>query len=172
MMEHTISMIAAIGDGRLHNRVLGKENQLIWHIPDDLKRFREITKGHPCIMGRKTFESIVAILGKPLPNRTNIVVTRDKTWTAEGTFPVESMDEALALAKLKPGAEEVFIIGGGQMYALGLPYADKLYLTLIEDEKDGDSFFPEYTHLFKKKIYEEEREWNGLKYTWVDLVRE
>lgn len=166
-MEHTISMIAAIGK----NRELGKGNELLWHIPEDLKRFRSLTNGHPCIMGRKTFESIVSIIKKPLPNRTNIVVTRDGNWKYEGVLSVNSIEDAIQLAKRKPGGEEVFIIGGGQIYDLGLSYADKLYLTLIEDTKDADSFFPEYAGVFKKKVYEEAGEWNGLKYTWLDLVR-
>lgn len=167
MTEHTISMIAAIGK----NRELGKGNDLLWHISDDLKRFRSLTKGHPCVMGRKTFESILAIAGHPLPNRTNIVVTRDKDWSHEGAVAVNSIEEAIQLAKRKPGGEEVFIIGGGEIYSLGIGYADKLYLTLIEDSKEADSFFPEYT-AFKKKVYDEEKDFNGLKYTWVDLVRE
>ena len=166
-MEHTIAMIAAIGK----NRELGKGNELLWHIPEDLKRFRSLTNGHPCIMGRKTFESIVAIIGKPLPNRTNIVITRDKGWSHEGVLSLDSLEEAIQLGKRKPGGDEVFIIGGGQIYDLGLSYSDKLYLTLIEDSKDADSFFPEYEGIFKKKVYEEAGEWNGLKYTWVDLVR-
>lgn len=167
MSEHTISMIAAIGK----NRELGKGNDLLWHIPDDLKRFRSITKGHPCIMGRKTFESILAIAGHPLPNRTNIVVTRDKAWSHEGALPIDSIEEAIQLAKRKPGGEEVFIIGGGQIYAAAIGYTDKLYLTVIEDSKEADSFFPEYAPAFKKKVYEEDRTWNGLTYAWVDLER-
>lgn len=167
MTEHTISLIAAIGK----NRELGKGNELLWHIPDDLKRFRSTTNGHPCIMGRKTFESIVAILGKPLPNRTNIVITRDKNWSYEEAVALDSIEDAIQLAKRKPGGEEVFIIGGGEIYTLSLGYADKLYLTLIDDAKEADSFFPEYEALFKKKVFEELHEWNGLKYTWVDLVR-
>lgn len=167
MTEHTISLIAAIGK----NRELGKGNELLWHIPDDLKRFRSTTKGHPCIMGRKTFESIVAILGKPLPNRTNIVITRDKNWSHEEAVALDSIEDAIQLAKRKPGGEEVFIIGGGEIYTLSLGYADKLYLTRIDDAKEADSFFPEYEALFKKKVFEELHEWNGLKYTWVDLVR-
>lgn len=166
-MEHTISMIAAIGK----NRELGKGNELLWHIPEDLKRFRSLTNGHPCIMGRKTFESIVAIIGKPLSNRTNIVVTRDGNWKHEGVLSVNSIEDAIQLAKRKPGGEEVFIIGGGQIYDLGLSYSDKLYLTRIEDSKEADSFFPDYTEVFKKKISEEAGDWNGLKYTWIDLER-
>lgn len=166
-MEHTISMIAAIGK----NRELGKGNELLWHIPDDLKRFRSLTNGHPCIMGRKTFESIVAIIGKPLPNRTNIVITRDKEWKYEDVLSVDSIEDAIQLAKRKPGGEEVFIIGGGQVYELGVSYSDKLYLTLIDDTKEADSFFPDYAAVFTKKVFEEYRDWNGLKYAWVDLVR-
>lgn len=170
-MDHKISMIAAIGDGRLHNRVLGSDNKLIWHIPEDLKRFREITNGHPCIMGRKTFDSIVAVVGGPLPNRTNIVITRDGKWAAEGAFPVVSMEEAIELAKIKPGNDEIFIIGGGEIYALGLPYADKLYLTLVHDEKEGDSFFPEYAGRFPKRKFVGDGEFEGIKYEWVDFER-
>jgi dihydrofolate reductase len=167
MTEHTISMIAAIGK----KRELGKGNDLLWKIPDDLKRFRSITKGHPCIMGRKTFESIVSIVGHPLLNRTNIVITRDKNWSYEGVVALDTIEDAIQLAKRKPGGEEVFIIGGGEIYTLGIGYADKLYLTLIDDAKDADSFFPEYAEHFKKKISEEERTYEGLKYTWIDLER-
>jgi dihydrofolate reductase len=162
-MDHCISMIAAIGK----NRELGKGNDLLWKIPDDLKRFKEITTGHPVIMGRKTYESI----GRPLPERTNIVITRDINWKSEGTFPVASIDEALSLGKIKQGNDEIFVIGGGQIYELGLAYADKLYLTLIEDTKDADSFFPEYELLFKKKKLVGEGDFNGVKYSWVDFER-
>ena len=162
-MTSQISMIAAIGK----NRELGKGNTLLWHIPDDLKRFRSTTKGHPCVMGRKTFESIVAALGHPLPGRTNIVVTRDKDWKYEGALSIDSIGDT---GQRKPGGEEVFIIGG-EIYALGISYADKLYLTLIDDSKEADSFFPEYAAAFKKKVYEEERTHEGLKYTWLDLQR-
>jgi len=123
------------------------------------------------IMGRKTFESIVAIIGKPLPNRTNIVITRDKEWKYEDVLSVDSIEDAIQLAKRKPGGEEVFIIGGGQVYELGVSYSDKLYLTLIDDTKEADSFFPDYAAVFTKKVFEEYRDWNGLKYAWVDLVR-
>ncbi len=167
-LEHKISMIAAMGT---RTRAIGIKNGLIWDLPEDRQRFREITKGHSCIMGRKTFDSIVSILGKPLPHRTNIVVTRDKVWSAEGAVAVESIEEGIHFAKLKPGNDEIFIIGGGQIYALGLPYADTLYLTLIDDDKEGDSFFPEYEQAFTKKKFEESKEYQGMKYTWVDLER-
>ncbi|HUO56171.1 MAG TPA: dihydrofolate reductase [Candidatus Paceibacterota bacterium] len=189
-----ISIVVAIGNGRLHNRVLGYNNALIWHIPDDLKRFRSLTRGHPVVMGRKTFESIVAARGSGLPDRPNIVVTRDsgykgpplhqgsegqafivpKTGDKKGIgefFVVGSIEEGIAKAK-EFDAEEIFIGGGGEVYTQALPFVDKLYLTLIDDDKEGDSYFPEYENEFTKKTFEEEREWNGLKYRWIDLERE
>ena len=162
-----VSAIAAIGK----HRVLGKGNQLLWHIPDDLKRFKALTLGHPVVMGRKTFESIVAVLGKPLPGRTNLVVTRDSARQSEGVIVAGSIEEAIEKAKAEGGGEEVFIGGGGEIYRQALPFTDKLYLTLIDDEKDGDSFFPEYEGEFKKRVFEEVREYEGLKYRWVDLER-
>lgn len=162
-----VSAIAAIG----RNRVLGKDNQLLWHIPDDLKRFKEITSGHPIIMGRKTFESILATLGKPLPGRTNIVVTRDASWRHEGVIAAASIEDAIMKAAKAPGSDEVFIGGGGEIYRQALPFTDRLYLTLIEDDKEGDSFFPEYENEFTKVVSDETREHEGLKYRWVDLER-
>lgn len=166
-----ISIVVALGNGRKHNRVLGKENKLLWHIPDDLKRFKRLTLGHPIIMGRKTFESILSYLGKPLPNRTNIVLTRDERWNYDGTLRAASIEEAIELAKQQPGSDEIFIGGGGQIYADALPLVDKLYLTLIEDEKEGDSFFPPYEEEFTRVVFEEERKHNGLPYRWIDLER-
>ncbi|MFZ2555856.1 MAG: dihydrofolate reductase [Minisyncoccia bacterium] len=165
-----ISIIAAIG----RNRVLGKDNELLWRIPDDLKRFKELTLGHPIIMGRKTFESIIASLGKPLPGRTNIVVTRDPMWDLRSPTSVMragSIEEAIEKAKAALGGEKIFIGGGGQIYAEALPLVDKLYLTLIDDEKEGDSFFPFYESEFTNIVFEEFREYEGLKYRWVDLER-
>jgi dihydrofolate reductase len=162
-----VSAIAAIGK----NRVLGKDNQLLWQIPDDLRRFKQLTFGHPVVMGRKTFESIVAVLGKPLSGRTNVVVTRDESWQYEGVLVAGSIEEAIGKAKTAPGGDEVFIGGGGEIYRQALPFTDKLYLTLIDDEKEGDSFFPEYEDEFKKVTFEESREHEGLAYRWVDLER-
>jgi len=156
-----VSIIAAIGTGRS----LGKGNDLLWRIPDDLKRFRALTTGHPIIMGRKTFESI----GKPLPNRTSIVVTRNTSWQHEGAVAACSIEEAIA--KAKELSSEVFVIGGGQIYSLALPLTDRLCLTLIEAQKDADIYFPAYENLFTKIIYHEDREHEGLKYKWVDLER-
>ena len=167
---HTVCIVVAIGK----NRELGMENQLLWHIPDDLKRFKQLTLGHPIIMGRKTFESIVQKIGKPLPERTNIVVTRDPAFrgpSATGLLVANSLEEALAMAKDQPGSEEIHIGGGAQIYEQALPYVDKLYLTLIDDEKPADSFFPLYESEFTKKTFEEKHEWNGLAYTWVTMER-
>ena len=156
-----ISAIAAIG----HNRVLGKNNELLWRIPDDLKRFKNLTTGHVIVMGRKTFESI----GKPLPNRSNIVITRDASWQHEGVLVAHSVEDALVKAKELDA--EIFIIGGAQIYEQALPFTERLYLTLIDDSKEGDVYFPPYETLFTKIIGHEDREHKGLKYKWVDLEK-
>ena len=167
-----VCAVVAIGK----NRELGKEGKLLWHIPDDLKRFKELTLGHPIVMGRKTFESIVGYLGKPLPGRTNIVVTRHPDDMMEIVSPssdivvVSSLEEGIEKAKTLDD-KEIHIGGGAQIYEQALPYIDKLYLTLVEDEKEANSFFPPYEKEFTKKVFEEAREWNGLKYSWVDLER-
>lgn len=119
------------------NRAIGCANKLLWHISEDLRRFKDITTGHPVIMGRRTFESI----GRPLPNRTNVVVTRRKDYHPEGCVVAGSLVEAIGMF---PEEEEVFIIGGGQIYEQALPLADKIYLTLVHDYYDGDTFFPEW----------------------------
>ena len=118
------------------NNALGKNNDLVWHLPDDFKRFKALTSGHHIIMGRKTFESFP----KPLPNRTHIVITRQKEYAPEGCIVVESMEKALAIA---PKNEDVFIIGGGEIYNLGLAFAHKIELTRVFDTFDADVFFPE-----------------------------
>jgi len=162
-----IAAIAAIG----RNRALGLENKLLWHIPDDLKHFREITAGHPLIMGWKTFQSILGYTGgKALPNRTNIVISIDSNWVHEGAVTAVSLEDALQKAK-ELDKEIVFIGGGALTYAEALPFVDKLYLTIIDDEKEADTFFPSYESEFKKEIAREDRELNGLKYSWVELSR-
>lgn len=166
-----VSAVAAIGRGR----ELGKEGKLLWHIPDDLKRFKALTKGHPVIMGRKTFESIVGYLGGPLPERTNVVVSRGERphEYSGGRFGsvvwASSVEDALEKAKALD--EEVFIGGGAQLYEAALPYTDRLCLTLVDDAKDADSFFPPYEREFTHLISEEAREWRGLNYRWVDFER-
>ena len=161
-----ISIIVSIGK----NLVIGRQDKLMWPIPDDLKRFKRLTMGHPVIMGRKTFESILQSLGKPLPGRTNIVITRDAAYAPEGAVIVHSLEEAIQKAG-EIDKEEVFIGGGAQVYEQALPLTDRLYLTLIDDKKPGDAYLPPYEHLFTKMLAEESGEHNGLKYKWVNLER-
>ncbi|GGE38880.1 dihydrofolate reductase [Psychroflexus planctonicus] len=131
-MSQKISMIAAASE----NNGLGKNNELVWHLPDDFKRFKQITSGHYIIMGRKTFESFP----KPLPNRTHIIITRDKKYTAENCLIAHSLDEAFVLAKAD---KNPFVIGGGEIYHLALPYADEIELTRVHTKVEADAFFPE-----------------------------
>ena len=119
------------------NRVIGYENKMPWHLPGDLQYFKEMTMGKPVIMGRKTFESI----GRPLPGRRNIVITRNEHYNADGIEVVSSLDEAFQLTK---DAEETMVIGGEQILRLALPLADRLYITLIDAEFKGDTYFPDY----------------------------
>lgn len=155
-----ISMIAAIASGR----ALGKNGRLIYYIPEDLKRFKKLTAGRPIIMGRKTFESI----GRPLPNRTNIIITHEPEYLMEGAIVTHSLEEALRQAQ--DIETEVFVIGGGQIYQQAIRLADKLYLTIVEGNPDADTFFPPYSD-FKGVIFEEEHESDGLKYKFLDLER-
>lgn len=132
------------------NRVIGNKGKIPWYLPEDLKRFKQITMGHPIIMGRKTFESI----GKPLAGRNNIVITRKRNFSAEGIVTVGSLEEAL---KKAGEANEAFVIGGAQIYRLALPLADKIYLTLIDQDLEGDTFFPEVDLKKDFKVIEESR---------------
>lgn len=127
-----ISIIVAMAE----NRVIGGGNSLLWHISEDLKRFKRITTGHPVIMGRKTFESMGS---RPLPNRDNIVITRNESYRAEGCRIARSLDEAVDMFK---DSEEVFIIGGGEIYRQAMPHADKLYITEVMRAYEGDTYFP------------------------------
>lgn len=130
-----LSLIAAMAN----DRVIGIENRLPWHLPADLQHFKKITMGKPILMGRKTFESI----GRPLPGRENIVLTRDKDFKPDGCTIFHSVDEALKATK---GYEEVMVIGGDSFYRQLISKADVLYLTFIEQDVEGDAFFPEYSH--------------------------
>ena len=118
------------------NNALGKDNKIIWHLPDDFKRFKELTSGHHIIMGRKTFESFP----KPLPNRTHIVITRQQNYAPEGCIVVNSIEDAFEIC---PKNEDVFLIGGAEIYKLGLPFTDKIELTYINETFEADAFFPE-----------------------------
>lgn len=130
------------------NNEIGSDNRLLWHLPKDLKHFKEITSGHPVIMGRKTYESI----GKPLPNRTNIVVSRKKDWFEEGILIVGSIKEAVKFAKKID--EEIFIIGGGTIYDQTMEIVDKLEVTLVKANLEADTFFPEIDSTIWKKTNE------------------
>ena len=130
----TISLVVAASK----NNVIGRNGGLPWHLPDDLRHFKRLTTGKPVVMGRRTFESI----GRPLPDRRNIVMTRDPDYAAEGCDVVSSVDEALDLVA---GAGEVMVIGGGQVYRDFLPRADRVYLTRVQAEVDGDTYFTELT---------------------------
>lgn len=175
-----ISIIAAIGK----NRELGKNNQLLWHISEDLKRFKEVTSGHVVIMGRKTYESI----GKPLPNRLNIIISRDPSFKIQNCIVVHSLEEALDVAKRKPAyatsfakaskvkkasvgkEEEIFVIGGASVYAQAMNFADKLYLTIVDQEFDADAFFPDYS-MFKRKVFEKKFVSGKYYLTFLELER-
>ncbi|MDA0381326.1 type 3 dihydrofolate reductase [Vibrio owensii] len=138
-----ISMIAAMAD----NRIIGKDNQMPWHLPADFAWFKRCTMGKPVVMGRKTYESI----GRPLPGRLNIVISRDASLSIEGVTTVTSIEQALEVAG---EVEEVMIIGGGAIYATCLPMANKLYVTHIEAEIDGDTQFPDWGSEFKETYSE------------------
>lgn len=154
-----ITIIAAIAN----NNALGINNKLIWHLPEDLKRFKRVTIGHHVIMGRKTFES----LGKPLPNRTTIIITRNKDYKANDCIVVNSLAEALKNAKQD---KNPFILGGAEIYKLAMPIADKLDLTLVHHEFEADAFFPEIdTSIWKEKSREKFKadEMNKYDYSFV-----
>ena len=131
-----LSMIAAMGN----DRVIGKDNKMPWHLPADLQWFKKTTLGSPILMGRKTYDSI----GRPLPGRLNIILSRDTSLKIEGCTVVNSLQDALDAAK---GVDEVFITGGAHLYDTFLEDADRLYLTLIDGRFEGDTYFPDYTQL-------------------------
>lgn len=172
-----ISIISAIS---AKDRGIGINNQLLWILPEDMKHFKQITDGHPVIMGLRTWESLPERF-RPLPNRTNIVLVRpvppkpgeggEGAYDAPGATVMPSLESAFEFAKSAPGGEEVFVIGGGQAYASALPFADRLYLTLVDGEKDADVFFPAYESEFTKIISDEPHEKDGLKYRFVTLER-
>ncbi|MDR9374880.1 MAG: dihydrofolate reductase [Schleiferiaceae bacterium] len=128
-----LTMIAALAE----NRVIGKDNQLIWRFPNDLKRFKKLTLGHHVLMGRKTFESV----NRPLPGRTNVVITQQKDYQAPGCIVVHTLEEALRKAENDP---QPFVIGGAKIYELALPYTDSMELTYIHHAYKGDTYFPEW----------------------------
>jgi dihydrofolate reductase len=149
-----LSAIAVIGK----NRELGRKNDLLWQVPGDLPRFRQLTMGHPIIMGRKTYESI----GRELPGRTNIVMSHSGA--------INSIEKAMELAKRSAGKEEIFVIGGGEIFTLAMPLIEKLYLTVVEATAPADTYFPEYDQ-FNKVITDEAKEERGMKFRYLTLER-
>jgi dihydrofolate reductase len=139
-----ITVIAAVAE----NNALGKENQLLWHLPDDFKRFKTLTSGHYIIMGRKTFESFP----KPLPNRTHVIISRQANYQPEGCIVVNSLEQAIEAC---PKTEEVFIIGGGEIYRQSIEVADKLDLTKVHASFEADTHFPEIDLSQWQLVFEE-----------------
>jgi len=160
MNKPKISLIAAID----RKRGLGKNNQLLFKIPQDLQNFKRLTLNHPVIMGRKTYQS----MGRPLPNRTNIIITRNKKYDTPGCHIVYSLEEAIKLAQ-SLDSQEIFIIGGGQIYDQTINLADKLYLTLVKGLYPADTFFPDYS-AFSKVL--SKRKGQDLKYSYTFLELE
>jgi len=163
-MEHTepkISIICALSE---QTRAIGKNNQLLWHLPEDLKHFKEITSGHPVIMGLNTFKSI----GRPLPNRTNIVLNFQPV-DIPGTIVCSSLEEAVRIAG-EHDQEEIFIIGGGMVYKSAIALADRLYLTLVDDNTEGDTYFPDYS-AFTKVIDETSGQSGSINFRFVVLEK-
>jgi dihydrofolate reductase len=165
MKEPEIIAIAALGR---KTKYICAEGKLLWHNPADLQRVKKLTLGHPLIMGRKTYESI----GRPLPKRKNIILTRDKNYTAEGCIVVHDIKEALDVAKKSEGgSEKIFIFGGSEIYELFLDITDRLTLTLVDSDRVGDKKFPDFedkfivAEKFGGDIFENET------FEWVDYVR-
>jgi dihydrofolate reductase len=159
-----LTIIAAVSE----NNALGKDNQLLWHLPEDFKRFKTLTSGHYIIMGRKTFESFP----KPLPNRTHIIITRQPNYQApDGCVVVSSLEKAIALC---PANEEAFVIGGGEIYQQSLDIVDKIDVTRVHTTIDADTFFPEIDTNLWKLVFEEfhpKDEKHAFDFTFLTYVR-
>ena len=158
-----VTIVVAMGE----NNAIGKNNELLWYLPKDLRHFKTITKGHTVIMGRKTFESV----GKPLPNRRNIIITRNTDLAIEGTEVVHTLEDALELCKQ---GEEVFVIGGAEIYKIAMPHTDKIYLTVVHENFEADAFFPEIDHNLWLETASEKHlpdDKNNLSFTFSTLER-
>lgn len=158
-----VSIVAALA----RNRAIGRDNTMPWRLPEDLKRFKRLTMGHTVIMGRKTFESI----GSPLPGRSNIVITRSRDWSPSGCVVVHSLEAALTASA---ESREAFVIGGAQIYALAMPYTQHLYMTEIERDFEGDTFFPEIDRSYWCEVSRERRVSRGadaFDYAFVEYER-
>jgi dihydrofolate reductase len=159
-----VSVVAAVARGG----VIGRDDDLPWHVPEDARRFRELTMGHPVVMGRRTWDSLPERF-RPLPGRRNVVVTRNPTWEAAGAERAGSLDDALDLLE---GAPQVFVIGGGEVYAAALPLADELLLTEIDLEVDGDTLFPSFDRdVFREVAREPHTAADGTAFAFVTYVR-
>jgi len=157
----SLALIVAVAQ----HGVIGKNNTLPWHLPEDLKRFRALTMGHHIIMGRKTYES----LGRLLPGRTTVIVTRNRQYSVEGALIAHTLQEAIQLCGDDP---EVFLIGGAELFADGLKLADKLYLTTIDAEYEGDVFFPEFDPAAWQKVSQETHtSANELAFSYITYTR-
>jgi len=158
-----LTMIAAAAE----NNALGKNNDLVWHLPDDFKRFKRLTSGHHIIMGRKTFESFP----KLLPNRTHVIITRQKDYKPKDTIVVSSLEKAIKVSKLD---EQPFIIGGGEIYEMGMKEATKIELTRVHGEFDADTFFPEVNKdnwkLVKEQFHEKDEK-HDYAFTYLTYER-
>lgn len=162
-------MIRAIMAAVADNGVIGKDNDLAWHLPADLRHFKKTTSGHYILMGRKTFES----LGKPLPNRTNIIITRNPDYLQRGAFVVHSLEKALRLVE-KDGQEKAFILGGGEIYRQAMALADHMYITEVHGTFEGDTFFPEIHPEVWKEVHRKDYpadEKNKYAYSFVEYDR-
>ena len=162
----TISIIAAVAS----NNIIGRDNKLPWHMPADLKWFKKLTMGHHVLMGRKTFEEFK----KPLPGRTNVVITRNPNWSADGVAMARSLDEAISKAEAA-GDPEIFVIGGAEVFAQVLHRAGRMYITRIHAEPEGDTFFPEFDDVNEWKLVDSEHfeadEKNAYPYSFLTYER-
>ncbi len=159
-----VALVAAVA----HGGVIGRAGGLPWRIPEDMRHFRELTMGHPVVMGRRTWDSLPDRF-RPLPGRRNVVVTRNPDWRAEGAERAESVDDAL---RLLDGAPQVFVIGGGELYAAALPLADELLLTEIDAAVEGDTFFPTWERTgFDEMSRDEQVSETGTPFSFVRYRR-
>jgi dihydrofolate reductase len=159
-----VSLVAAVARGG----VIGRDGAIPWRLPEDMHRFRELTLGHPVVMGRLTWDSLPARF-RPLPGRRNVVVTRNPDWRADGAERTASLDEALGLLDGEP---HVFVIGGAQLYAAALPLADELLLTEVDVEVEGDAFFPPFDGaLFEEVSREQHMSESGAGFSFVRYLR-
>lgn len=157
-----VSLVVAMAD----NGVIGKDGRLPWRIPDDMRRFKALTLGKPCVMGRKTWESLPK---KPLPGRLNIVVTRERDYRAEGATVVHSLDEALTCAN---GADEICVIGGVEIYRAALSRADLIHLTQVHGDIDGDTHMPQFDRTpWRETAREDHATPEGLRFSYVTLEK-